>query len=134
MPCVLRASGKDFDVDAFLQKSKLKPTAVWRKGEPRRKSKPDKKNLTSGFNCDVSEQDFNNLKGQIIEAQKFLKRHKPDLQKLVRFSGVEGALLDFGFERRDVIFSQSDLLPAELIRLAGSIGLAIEMSLYPPTK
>ena len=45
-------------------------------------------------------------------------------------TGVEGAELDFGIERRDVAV-QCDTLPAPLICFAGALGLAIAMSLYP---
>ena len=39
-------------------------------------------------------------------------------------------MLDFGIERRDVAV-QSDNLSSDLVRLAGSLGLAIELSQYP---
>ncbi|MFY3744659.1 hypothetical protein ACOQFB_12160 [Anaeromyxobacter sp. Red801] len=36
MECLLTISGRDFDVDVFLAKfPRLKPTACWRRGEPR---------------------------------------------------------------------------------------------------
>ena len=51
--CVLRASGKNFDVDRFLEKGVFDPCVVYRKGE-RRSQRSRKRNLTSGFNVLVS--------------------------------------------------------------------------------
>src|SRR4029453_13649532 len=51
-------------------------------------------------------------------------------RRLCTFSGVESVTLDFGISRRDVAV-QCSQLPSELVRLAGSLGLNIELSLYP---
>ena len=51
-------------------------------------------------------------------------------RRLCTFPGVETVALDFGIERRDVAV-QCDRLPEELIRLAGTLGLGIELSHYP---
>ena len=48
---------------------------------------------------------------------------------MCRWPGVEAVDLDFGFERRDVAV-QCDRLPPALVRLAGSLGLGIELSQY----
>ena len=86
----------------------------------------------SGLCFDTTDSGFGDFPKQVRQTISFLKKNQNELKKLTAFPGVN-AVLDFGFERRDAVV-QSDLLPAELIRLAGSIGLAIEMSLYPPAK
>jgi hypothetical protein len=133
MPTILKATGKNFDVNTFLQKTKLKPYRIFQKGK-RRFKRLEKKELhkVSGLCLDASTSDFNNFSGQVRQTISFLKKNQKELKKLAKFPGVD-AVIDFGFARRDVVV-QCDLLPAELIRLAGSIGLAIEMSLYPPAK
>ena len=131
MSCVLRASGKQFDVDAFLKKSKLDPCAVYRRGEPKSKRKPKgKKSTHSGINVPVSNASFDNLKRQIKDATKFLLENKSEIRKLTKFKGVEGIELDFAIRKRDT-FTQSDEFPAELITIAGSLGLSINLSQYP---
>ena len=132
MSCVLRANGSDFLVDRFLEHSDLIPCVVYRKGEPRSPaSKPKGKiHETSGLNIDVSEADFDNLEGQIQDAISFLKQHKKELERLRKFPGVEGLALDFGIAKRDVI-AQYDYFPPELLYLAGSLGIGIELSQYP---
>jgi hypothetical protein len=134
MPCTLRATGKNFEVNVFLQNSKLKPNTVSHKGRPRRKNKPDGVECEfSGFSCIVSEKNFNNLEGQIVDAIKFLKSNRVELQKLIKFSSVEDVRLDFGIERRE-IFSQCDYFSPELLFIAGKLGIGIELSQYPASK
>jgi hypothetical protein len=138
MSCVLRAWGKNFDVETFLQKSKLKPIAIWKRGQKfKRKIRGRKSHRDSGFNCEVSEKDFDQFNAQIRDAIDFMKFLKKDLKRLTAFPGVEKAGLDFGITNRALsdkkILVQSDAFPAELAKLAGSLGLDIAMTLYPPS-
>ena len=131
MSCILRACGKSFSVDRFLAKTKLKPCAVYRKGEPRFKTKPKgKKNTQSGINIIVSNADFDQLDRSIKETIRFLRKHRSDIQQLVQFPGQSRPELDFGIETRPVIV-QGDRFPAELLKLAGDLGLGIMVSRYP---
>jgi hypothetical protein len=133
MPTVLKASGISFDVDAFLKKSKLKPYLVYHKGECRfRRTERMERHKKSGLCLDMTDSGFEDFPRQVRQTIYFLKRNHKELKKLTTFSGVV-AVIDFGFARRDTVV-QCDLLPAELVRLAGSIGLAIEMSLYRSAK
>lgn len=69
---------------------------------------------------------------QVKEATEFLKRHEKDIETIVAFPNVEAAL-DFGIElKRD--FLNCDYLPPELLRLAGNLGIGIELSHYAPTE
>ncbi|MBI3880751.1 MAG: hypothetical protein HY301_11925 [Verrucomicrobia bacterium] len=131
MSCVLRASGRKFDVEEFLRKTKLKTIVCWKRREPRHRTKPAGENReTSGFNCDVSTKDFDDLPGQIKDAIKFLNKWQRTLRKLTDLSTGASVRLDFGIERRDVIF-QFDILPSALLRAAGELGIDIEISQYP---
>jgi hypothetical protein len=132
MSCVLRVNGSDFLVDRFLDNSDLVPCVVYRKGEPRSSASKSNSKIheTSGLNVDVSKADFDNLDGQIRDAISFLEQHKMELERLCRFPGVERLTLDFGIAKRDVI-AQSDYFPAELLYLAGSLEISIELSQYP---
>jgi hypothetical protein len=117
----------DFDVDAFLRETQLAPCAVFRKGE----IKGDKKRDMSALNIDVSKASFDDFKTQIKDAIKFLQKNKAEIKKLAMAKGLDGLPgLDFGIRKRDS-FMQSDCFPAELITLAGDIGLAITLSQYP---
>jgi hypothetical protein len=59
MSCVLRAAGKNFDVDTFLKKNGLTPLAVFRRGEPKsRNNLRARKNVQSSINVSVSNASF----------------------------------------------------------------------------
>lgn len=134
MSAVLRASGRDFDVDAFLSESTLKPCRVYHRGEPRFPGSThpgSKRNDKSGMHLPVSITEFIEFPKQVAEATAFLEAETEEIQRLAMFPGVEGVTLDFGIECRDVAV-QCDLLPADLIRVAGSLGLSIMVSRYPP--
>jgi hypothetical protein len=70
------------------------------------------------------------LSGQVKDAIVFLQKHQSEIARLAGFPGVEGRTLDFGYHNRNV-FVQCDYLPPELLVLAGSLGVGIELSLYP---
>ncbi len=72
-----------------------------------------------------------NLTGQCRDAIAFLRSNKTELQRLKVYRGIDECWLDFGYDRRDVAV-QCDYLPHELLLLAGSLGIGIELSLYPP--
>lgn len=132
MAAVLRADGKAFDVDRFCAATRLAADAVYRRGEPVfPATQPDgRRHDRSGVHIVVSEATFDDLPGQVREATAFLLTHRADVAELVGLPGVEGVVLDFGITRRDVAV-QCDVLPPELVRAAGALGLGIELSHYP---
>ena len=125
--CVLHVRGDDFDVDAFLTQSTLRPYQIHRRGEPRRYHGGN--HSDSGFSLDVSEAD-GDLAAQVEDAIRLLREWEPELQHLQTFGGVSDARLDFGYFRRDAAV-QCDFLPASLLAVAGRCGIGIELSLYP---
>lgn len=131
MSCVLRAGGKRFDVDVFLKGTKLSPCAVFRKGELIGTDPKGEKRNMSGLNIDVGSASFDDFKRQIKDAINFLHDNKAEIKKLVKAKGLdEPPELDFAIRKRDS-FAQSDLFPAKLVALAGSMGLSIRLSQYP---
>jgi hypothetical protein len=133
MPCVLRATGVEFEPETFLRDSSFDEEAdpVYHVGEPQSESKPDgRKCETSGFHFGVSEAEFDDLPGQIQDAIRFLEEREVELRRLVYFPGVERVCLDFGIDRRDVAV-QVDSFPPSLSSLAGNLGLHLVLSLYP---
>ncbi len=113
MGCVLRLRR-----DAALLEDVL---AIGMQATPARGGKS-----SDSVNVAVSEVDFMSLDIQIRDAIEFLSRNTDGLASL---RDVD-ACLDFGVERRDVAV-QTVRFPPELIRLAGTLGMAIEVSLYP---
>ena len=132
MSAVLRAYGSSFDVDAFLTGCTLPVCAVKRRGEPVfPASQPNgRRHDRSGVHISVSDADFDEPGGQIAESIVFLRTEAEQIRRLCEWPGVNGVTLDFGIARRDAAV-QCDHFPAELVELAGSLGLSIELSQYP---
>ena len=130
MSAMLRAAGPDFDVDRFLADCTLSVSSIHRKGH-RRGGPKSPKHERSGLNVLVSEATFEQFPRQTEDAIVFLRKHGKEVRRLSQFPGVDVVSLDFGIARRDVAV-QSTYLNAELIHLAGRLGLAIELSHYPP--
>ena len=135
MGCVLRASGKHFDVDEYLRKSPFTNYHVYRKGEPRFSTTPrGEKNRMTGISIVIINRSFDSLNRQIRAAISFLEKNRTKIRRLVRFTGLGGPpVLDFGINKRDFP-AQFDRFSAELVSLAGKLGLAIELSQYNFTK
>ena len=132
MGCVLRVAGRDFDVDAYIGRGVLVPIAVYRRGEARFPTLPRaRKSLQSGFNVMVSKKDVSDLADQVKDAVTFLRRHRRAVRALRRRKGVEIATVSFGVERRPEATAQAQVFPEDLVRLAGELGLALELSFYP---
>ena len=132
MSCVLRVIGEELNIEELL-KIDSNPDTYWKKGEPRLKTKPnEKKHLHSGAHYCVSEAEFNEFEKQKEDVIKYLNENEEKIESIQKLAGIESVFLDFGIEQRDV-FVQSDFFPPELIRLAGKLGLGIELSQYPPS-
>jgi len=134
--CVLRADGAEFQPEAFLKSSSLLPCAVYQRGEAKFRSKPDgPKRESSGFHVDVSDADWDRLGRQVEHAMHFLSQHRPELERLVQFPGVESIELDFPLDARvgDSCWMQSDTFPAALAKLAGELGIDLTFSIYAST-
>lgn len=130
MPCVLRASGKNFKSDQFAKSTSLPICAVYRKGDSKIPKKINRKRWsTSGINVEVSNADFDNPGEQVNDALKFLDKYKKELKRLAKYPGVEFMTLDFGFAQLDVV-AQYEYFPPELLQAAGQLGIGLEISLY----
>ena len=57
---------------------------------------------------------------------EFLRTHKEEVARLMRFEGLAGVQLDFGVNRKNG-FLQSSYLPLELLGLAGALGVGVEI-------
>lgn len=77
----------------------------------------------------VSECDLDNLQGQVQDATDFLVANEAALAVILGAPGTTAAL-DFATEVSASTFCYAKLTP-ELVRRAGSLGLALEVSIYP---
>lgn len=129
MSTVLRTSGSDFDVEAYIKDCPLKIIVSFRKGEPRSKNSKRLREL-SGLNIEVSNADFDDLAKQMADTQAFLTTHEAELTRLRDFPGVEFISIDFGVDIYPPGWC-SFCFPHELLRLAGTLRIDLELSVYP---
>ena len=133
--CVLRATGAEFDVDQFLATSSLEPCAVFRRGAPRRLSKTRGSCFErSGLKVAVSEGTWSGIEKQTADAERFLAGHRMEVERLVATAGVTDIALDFPVSLRigeNEVMVQSDRFPVSLVRIAGTLGVALELTIYP---
>jgi len=134
--CVLRVTGKHFDADLHLAQSGLTACRIFRAGEPRSPIRPEGKRFqVSGFVVDVSHDSRGTLVDQAPDVVAFLKAHEDAIARLRSAPGVDDMRLDFPVDLRidsQNVMVQFDYFPPELVSLAGSLGLGLEISLYPP--
>jgi len=133
MSCTLSIIGKNLDVQTFIAKSKLRPHHVFLKGEPIFKTKiKSKLRAYSGISIVTSKADFDNLKIQIKDTISFLQRNKEKLKCISTTKEIQYATLNFGVDStiHKNMFSQSEVFPNKLLRIAGELGLDLEISLY----
>jgi hypothetical protein len=132
---VLHVIGEAFDPRLILAGLSLRPYSEFRKGDKCFPNNPrsEKQHPVGGLKCEVSSAD-GVLTDEIGDAIAFLRRHYDDLARLADVPGVESMYLDFGYYQRldgETVMAQCDYLPPELLRLAGELGIGIELSLYP---
>ena len=73
--------------------------------------------------------DFTNFSGQVIDAIAYLQKNGADLNCAMSAPDADG-VLDFAVELNSAAF-QFNSFPATLVREAGNLGLALEISHYP---
>jgi hypothetical protein len=136
MSCALWISGKNLDVDKLTKKLSIKPCAIYKKGEPLFKLKPNgRKYYDSGMSFSPSKASFDRLDKQIKDTIRFLQKHNKSLKKLTTNKDTDSSVIDFGIYLRmgyNNIIAQSDYFPSELLKLAGDLKIDLGLSLYPP--
>jgi hypothetical protein len=127
--CTFRSSGKKFNVDRFLAKSPWQAAAIYRRGS----NQSGRYFSRSGFNLGVSDADWYSLSKQVEDALLFLLHNKEELNRLSCFPGVESLALDFPVYCKITQLNQyvqEEFFPKDLVRLAGKIGIGLNLSIY----
>ncbi|HSI46695.1 MAG TPA: hypothetical protein VLA61_00330 [Ideonella sp.] len=125
---MLRISGESLDVDAMVSECGLVAHRTWRKNEARLLK--GKIHIDSGANFVASGADLDDFSGQVKEATEFLRNHSELVARMAAFPGVQTAVLDFGVSLQEGYVSQFCYLPTQLVQLAASASLALEISQY----
>lgn len=88
-----------------------------------------------GFSCEVSDRGWDDVEGQVVDMISFLEVYTPYLQSLKTTHSIDSWRFDMPYEcRLDTdCYAQFEYLPPKLIRLAGTLDIGIELSLYWPS-
>lgn len=131
MSSILRIAGEHLDIHGLLSHISMSPRTAWKNGEKKfatRKGGPYYQH--SGANFLVSEADFDDFEQQKTDAVAFLQHHAHDIRTIVSWPKCAEVSLDFEIYSRDVAV-QCHAFQPELLVLCGSLGVWIELSLYP---
>jgi hypothetical protein len=132
--CTLRIYTPSVEADALIDLCPLKPSSVFRKGELRLRSKPERGvHLTSGICVTVSDAEWTDLSAQVNDAIRFISEHESWLKRAAALQGLSHFVIDFPSDLRigeNDIVVQTDAFPSELLRLAGNLGIGIELTTY----
>ncbi len=131
--CVLRVSSQTASFKGFLASSRLPAYATFDKGEVAEK-RSGRTHAHYGLKCGVSDRAWDDLPGQVQDAIAFLRKHEGALRALLASCPVDDIRLDFPHTARlsEEVAVQCDYFPPALIRLAGALGIGLELTLFPP--
>lgn len=135
--CVLRVSSSRKSLSAFLAGTRMPYYESHDKADPQKYGRDKGKPYgDSGFKSDVSKAGWSDLETQARDAIRFLKRYRADLIRLRSVFRVSDVQLDFPYDPivGGHTYIHFQCLPSELIRRAGALGMAIELSFYPNSK
>lgn len=131
MSCILRISGRDFDVDEFLKTTGFTPVRVFRKGDPTCSTESGVQE-ESGCNIKISSADFDEFERQKEDALKCLTDQFEQVELFRKYQG-ESADIDFGIRTRFIeeeVYVHTDFLLPELLLVTGKLGIGIALSYY----
>ncbi len=130
MGCNLSIIGEHLDVDALETKLGLPGFRKNYKGVPRYRTNPEKEELPYSYmSTAISDAGFDDLEQQVKDVISYLMQHFDTLKLVSGVKEVQYFNLDFGVDYADK-FYQSMYMPPKLVRLAGELGMSIEVSLY----
>jgi hypothetical protein len=129
----LSVRGEKFDVDLFLGGTSLSPDTVFHHGQPTKnivsKLTPERICQFSGFSIEIGGV-FGRLLPQIEEVIKFFEENHEELVRLHHFPGVTDIRVVLSYSPGNAA-NVCELLPSEMLKVLSSVGVAIELSVYP---
>lgn len=135
--CIFHVSSKSSSFKQFLiDFPELPVYQSHEKGESRKiSSKENPVYDDYGFSCDVSDRPWNDVQGQIVDMISFLEVYAHYFTKLKESHQIDDWRFDLPYECRldENSFTQCDYMPPKLMRLAGTLEIGIELSLYWPS-
>lgn len=133
--CIFHVSSQQHSFKKFLEQHPDLPVYQHHeKGDVLKISVDNTPTDDYGFSCEVSDREWNDVEGQVIDMISFLEVYTPQLALLQESYSLDDWHFDLPYECQlnGQRFVQTDFLPAKLLHLAGGLGIGIELSLYWP--
>ena len=133
--CIFHVTSNDHSFKEFLKLHPELPVyQSHEKGDTPKIRQEDQVHEDYGFSCDVSDREWQDMEGQIIDMISFLEVYTPYLQKLKESHQITDWRFDLPYECRlnEKKFTQCDYLPPKLMHLMGALEIGLELSLYWP--
>ena len=129
--CLLKIYSDQDSFKKFERNTVIPVYSIQEKGDIRRKETGEKY-TDYKISFDVSEKDWDDFTGQVNDAIEFLSQYHEEIKNLMNTHKITDAYLDFPLYSRlnSKVVNQNDHLPRELISLAGSLNIGIEMAIY----
>jgi len=134
--CIFHVSSKSDSFKQFLATYPDLPVyQAHEKGDIPKIKQDEQPHEDYGFSCEVSDREWSDMEGQIVDMISFLEVYTPYLQQLKDSHNIDDWRFDLPYESllSDERFTQFDYLPPKLMRLAGALEIGIELSLYAPS-
>jgi hypothetical protein len=133
--CIFHASSPQQSFKEFLEQHPELPVYQhYEKGDILKISVDKTPTDDYGFSCEVSDRDWQDVDGQVVDMISFLEVYAPQLRYIKENYTLDDWHFDLPYECQlnGECFVQTDFLPAKLLRLAGDLEIGIELSLYWP--
>lgn len=133
--CIFHVSSKDHSFKEFLEQHPDLPVYQQHERGDVLKISVDKSPVDDyGFSCEVSDREWHDVEGQIVDMISFLEVYSPHLSILHENYELEDWHFDLPYEcaLNNNQFVQTNFLPSKLLQLAGKLEIGIELSLYWP--
>ncbi|AWA30975.1 hypothetical protein HYN48_13295 [Flavobacterium magnum] len=129
--CLLKIYSDNESFASFAKTTEVPVYSISEKGDYKNEAKKIV-NEDYKISFDVSDKEWDDLKGQVGDAILFLEKHFEELNILLSTHNISNAYLDFPiYSRLDKnIVNQNDHLPKALIVLAGKLCIGIEIAIY----
>ncbi len=129
MPAVLRISGQYEQLQCSVLGIPFPfvESIASRKKRDRGESRDDD---TATFNLTISDYDGDSVPAQIEESSRFLLQNMDAINGMRELPGLENLCVDFCWDFPSTSIGQYNLFPCSFIKLCGTLGIDIQVSVY----
>ena len=126
--CIFHIISNTDSFKTFANQTKMPSYRVIDKGDISKLN--NKESFIYSISFTVSEKDMSDFAGQIGDVFNFIQKYKHEMLILKEKFKIDDWRFDLPYSPRQDVFAQSNLLPPELMKELGLLGIGMELSLY----